>query len=286
MEIATAGSLVFQECRTVTADPARLKAALAQHAPGLEGRIPTPPGIHSSLRRAASRRGTPPGYRWAEVGVDPAGILVFALVREDKDPSLRDYKGSAEGWVMVDTTGAVGTDTGPSMATATAVRDLEARYHRERGVLGAPEVWALTGGICRDHDAVKIRDGVLFVPRSQVADAQIAGLGAALSAGAQGVTLCVIPVHADGAAALRGPAERSLLDEVAEIRATLEARKARAAESGRTIRADGIRTMLAETSEIVKRAKALRFGLGIHVEDLTAVVEQMERECMDALAAD
>ena len=279
-----AGTVVMTETRAAGCDPEKMRAALEAHAPTLAGLVPAPPGHHASLRRAARRRGCPDGHRWAELGVDGT-VLVYALVQEDKAPDVRDYKGAGVAWVALDASGLWQDDAGTDAVTVNAVATLRANYQRERGVLGAPELWALVREACTRSNGALLRDGVYFVPRQADGTPDLpAQVETAYAAAGCGVTVMRLTIPEDAAAAVRGTVERALWDELASMKATLAERKARSAISKRKLRSDGVLSFVQECMDLRDKAALMRTVLEAHVGDLAEGVMALEQEAKAAFA--
>ena len=268
---ARRASIVWWNASAVHVLPGVLRDALAAVSAsyGALVRNPVPPA--SAFRRAMSRRqgALNVGWRWEEIGVDPAGTIHGALTESTSDVPTRSWSASVKLVAAVDSAGAFMTTRPPAdEAEQTAVDALRARYLLEAKELTQGDVRDLLLRILLDKKmghGVRIKEGGSLYLLTAPTDELVADVAEAFALA--GVHLRSMPVFADSLHQLQPDVRDGLVAEVAEVTAEVN-RLLKSIDSGKRVLPSTIVSRRTDIDDLRSKAQLFRVVLA---EDLANV---------------
>lgn len=287
---ATSAHLVWVEFNHPQVDPDTLRAALERHAPGLENLVTPPPKGHAALRRAVQRcngklRKGQGQLVWREVGeeapTDPTSPwnLVVALAEEQRKLDKWDYKATTlAAAACCNRTHKMTTGDVYDADAQAALGDLLAAYNQERGVLASTEIWYLVRSVIERAKGVKLRDGVYVVTDDNL----LVQLAEALHEANANTNLVLCAVQPSPSFAQS--VQAGLFAELQDLQQLFDKRKARAAESGRALRQDGVENMVKGAMDLRDKALLMRSVLRLELRELEAGIASVTQEAEEILA--
>lgn len=249
------------------------------------------PGVstaHTALSRAIgnAKKGVKDdggaSWMWRKVGVDKAGVLVYALIRQTTDVEAREWIGDARCTIEVAKDGAGGLRTSAASVPRAVAEELERvakRYEKERSKLTQSDVREVINGVVLKRlRGVRIGGTSSFVVL-RGPDERLEDLAEPLRLA--GVDVISNEVYEDGGRRLGSAIKRGLLDECDDL-----GRKAQEilddVRAGKKVRAETILDRMEDLKAILDKGAAFEGFLEMGLADIKATIKQVRGVLLDA----
>lgn len=223
---------------------------------------------HTHMTRAikAAKFGRNPRLRWVRQSADKAPLMQWALVSTTlaNATELTPDSLHVRAWAQCGVDGAMSVDARGTDDGLKHGADLIKEYDRRTGNLGQPEIRLMFDDIVGRHmKGIKFLDGVWYVPDSGTTRDDVCLLERFMDE--------VFGARASWYETQSGTVEKdmrhAILEEYDEIKLEIERLMERSKETGRQVRTDAVRNLVADIGSAMGRIDSVRFATQIHLKD-------------------